>query len=85
MITESVGLPPIEYARTPFITTGLARMGSKIDIERPTALCWVDGAAIVTSATGDNASYAAQSPADVMPSSFVRRIRGFITNPIGGV
>jgi hypothetical protein len=85
MITESVGFPPMEYAMTPFMTTGFARMGSKIDIERPTALCWVEGAAIVTSATGDNASYAAQRPADVIPSSFVRRIRGFITDPVGGV
>ena len=65
--------------------TGFALMGSKIDIERPTALCWVEGAAIVTSAMGDNASYAAQSPADVIPSSFVRRIRGFITDPVSGV
>ncbi len=56
IITASVGFPPTEYAGTPFIVTCVARIGSKMEIERPTALCWVAGATTVTSAMGASAS-----------------------------
>ena len=56
MITASVGFPPTEYAGTPFIVTRVARIGSKMEIDLPTALCWVAGATTVTSAIGSSAS-----------------------------
>lgn len=55
-----------------------------MDIDRPTALCCVAGATTVTSANGASALYAAQSPADVIPSSFVSRILRFILAYRGG-
>jgi hypothetical protein len=84
MITESVGFPPTAHARTPFISTSCALIGSKMEMDLPTALCWVAGATTVTWAMGERASYAAQRPAELMPSSFVSRTRGFmVTNPLG--
>ena len=62
MMTASVGLPATDHAGIPFITTLFARSGSKIEIDLPTALCWVAGATTVTSAIGAIASYAAQRP-----------------------
>jgi hypothetical protein len=56
-----------------------ARIGSKIEIERPTALCWVAGATTVMSAMGESASYAAHIPREFTPSSLVSRIVGLIT------
>ncbi len=78
MITASVGFPPTAQALTPCISTSFARMGSKIEIDRPTALCWVAGATTVTWAMGERASYAAHNPAELIPSSLVSRIRGFM-------
>jgi hypothetical protein len=78
MITASVGFPATAHARSPLITTWFARSGSKIEIDLPTALCWVAGATTVISATGLSASYAAQSPMELTPSSLVSRIDGFI-------
>ena len=56
MITASVGFPATAHALIPLILILFARMGSKIEIERPTALCWVAGATTVTSAMGASAS-----------------------------
>src|SRR5208337_1641619 len=78
MITASVGLPATAHAGTPFSTTWFARSGSKIEIDLPTALCWVAGATTVTSAMGTRASYAAQSPTELTPSSLVSRMEGLI-------
>ena len=63
-ITASVGFPPTEYAVTPFSTIFVALIGSKMEIDRPTALCCVAGATMVTSTISESASYAAQSPFD---------------------
>ncbi len=50
-----------------------------MEIDLPTALCWVAGATTVTSAMGFSASYAAQSPIELTPSSLVSRIEGFMS------
>jgi len=56
MMTESVGFPPTANAFTPLREISCARMGSKMEMERPTALCWVAGATMVTDAMGLSAS-----------------------------
>ena len=55
-MTASVGFPPTEYAAALFILIRVALMGSKMEIDLPTALCWVAGATTVTSAIGSRAS-----------------------------
>jgi hypothetical protein len=56
MITASVGLPATDHAGIPFMKILVARKGSKIEIDLPTALCWDAGATTVTSAIGARAS-----------------------------
>ena len=54
MITASVGLPLTDHAGIPFMIIWFARNGSKMEIDLPTALCWVAGATMVTSAIGQS-------------------------------
>ena len=77
--TASVGLPATDHTGISFIMIFVARNGSKIEIDLPTALCWVAGATTVISAIGASASYAAQRPTELTPSSLVSRIEGFIS------